>query len=98
MSGICKASLALERRKGLRKEKVSKRENRKGAPENTSRYNACLIHQMQTPARESNEEGLDSHARLILLGKKQINHMDSHQVKEETGQEGGIQVQAIQSR
>lgn len=25
---------------------------------------------MQTPARESNEEGLDSHARFILLRKK----------------------------
>lgn len=28
---------------------------------------------MQTPVRERNEQGLDSHARLILLGKKQIN-------------------------
>lgn len=50
---------------------------------------------MQTPARESNEEGLDSHARLILLEKKtdQSSHMNLRQVKEETGQkEGGIQV------
>lgn len=33
----------------------------------------CPIHQMQTPAGERNEEGLDICARLVLLGKTQTN-------------------------
>lgn len=41
MSGICNASPALERRMGLRKKKESKRENRKGAPENAIRFTKC---------------------------------------------------------